>query len=62
MTKIPLLIMPSVPRQLSIGFDPSGLEGMAPSERAKILGLLADLLIQAAAAEVQVPGCCNDRN
>jgi hypothetical protein len=54
--------MPSVPRQLSIGFDPSGLEGMAPSERAKILGLLADLLIQAAAAEVQVPGCCNDRN
>jgi hypothetical protein len=60
MTKLPLRIVPPVPRQLSIGFDPSRLQGIAPPERAKVLGLLADLLMQA--ADVEVQGNRNDRN
>ncbi len=45
--------MPPAPRQLSIGFDPSRLQEMVPSERAKVLALLVDLLMQAANATAE---------
>ncbi len=53
MTKRPPPIMPQAPRQLSIGFDPSRLQEMVPSERAKVLALLVDLLMQAANATAE---------
>jgi hypothetical protein len=40
-------------RQLSIGFDSIRLRGLDPSERARVLALLANLLMQAADATVQ---------
>jgi hypothetical protein len=44
------LSSPTVPQQLSIAFESLRLQGMSPSERAKVLVHLASLLIQAAGA------------
>lgn len=35
------------PHQLSIGFEASRVQGMAPAERTKLLAILVSLLMQA---------------
>jgi hypothetical protein len=45
-------VPPRAPRQLSIRFDSVQLRGVNPSERARALALLANLLMQAAGAAV----------
>ena len=46
----PLLSALTAPQQLSIAFDSIRLQGMSPSERAKVLAHLARLLMLAAGA------------
>jgi len=46
----------TVPRQLSMAFDSIRLRGMSPSEHAKVLALLASLLMQAAGVVVEERG------
>lgn len=40
--------MPTAPHQLNMLFDAPNLRGMLPSERSKVIGGLARLLIEAA--------------
>jgi hypothetical protein len=60
MSKPPLPIIRPTPRQLGIGFDSNRLWGMDPSERAKVLALLADLLMQAAGAAAEEASSSHD--
>jgi hypothetical protein len=49
----PPLSLLATPQQLSIAFDSIRLQGMSPSERAKVLAHLASLLMLAAGAATE---------
>jgi hypothetical protein len=55
MRSLPILPLPTAPRQLSIPFDLGRLRGISPSDRRTALVRLARLLLEAAgvAAEEQ---------
>ncbi len=46
--RIPIRPLPPAPRQLNISFESSLLQGLTPSERANVVALLTNLLLQAA--------------
>lgn len=48
MRRLPALLLPAAPRQLSIPFDSGNLRGMIAADRETALARLAHLLLEAA--------------